>query len=128
MTPGVRFSIVAVALAAGAAGICPLCGGASAGTSLLAAQEAQAADTAVARFTVAGMTCGSCATTARVALQRLAGVYSAEVSYDSATAVVQYDPRRVTPERIAEHLRRMTGFRATLTADRSAVGGRRSGG
>jgi len=110
-----------VAVAAGAAGIRPLCRGASAGTPLLAAQEAQAADTAVARFTVTGMTCGSCATTARVALQRLTGVYRATVSYDSSSAIVQYDPRRTSPDRIADQLVRMTGYRATLVTDRNAV-------
>jgi copper chaperone CopZ len=124
MKVGLASAVVTVS----AARLCPLCGGAPVGAATLAAAEVQAPDTAVARFAIQGMTCGSCATTARVALLRLAGVYRANISYDSASAVVQYDPRLVTPQRIAEHLHRMTGYRATLTADRSAVVGRRAGG
>ena len=78
--------------------------------AVLAAQ----ADTAQVRFAITGMTCGSCAVTARFALQRLDGVYSAEVSYDSASAMVRYDPQRVTPAQIAAHLERLTGYRATV--------------
>ena len=80
----------------------------------------QRADTAVVRFGVTGMTCGSCATTARLALQRLPGVHGAVVSYDSASALVRYDPRRVNPAVIAQHLERMTGYRATVRADSAA--------
>ena len=88
------------------------------------AQDATAAvraDTAAVRFSVAGMTCGSCATTARLALRRLAGVYSAVVSYDSASAVVRYDPLQVNPGQIAQHLERMTGYRATPLASETAT-------
>ncbi|MDP3766502.1 MAG: heavy metal-associated domain-containing protein, partial [Dehalococcoidia bacterium] len=85
------------------------------------AAEVQAPDTAVARFAIQGMTCGSCATTARVALQRLAGVYRANISYDSASAVVRYDARRVNPTQIAQHLERLTGYRATLLAGETAT-------
>ena len=84
------------------------------------APAAQGADTAAVRFGIAGMTCGTCATTARLALQRLAGVHSAVVSYDSASAVVRYDPHRVNPAQIAQHLERMTGYRATVRADSTA--------
>lgn len=110
MTMGFAAAVAAVAAARPG----PLCGGAPAGVAPVAAGTVQAADTAVARFTISGMTCGSCATTARVALQRSEGVYSASVSYDSASAVVRFDPRRTTSARLAEHLLRMTGYHATL--------------
>jgi mercuric ion binding protein len=99
--------------------VCPLC---RAGARPVAAQER--ADTAVARLSVSGMTCATCPLTARLALQRLAGVYSAAVSYDSASAVVRYDPRRVNPTQIVRHLERLTGYRATLLAAGSAAGPR----
>ncbi len=113
---------VLVALAAGAGGVslCGVCGG---GQAAAGAVE-QAADTVVARFAVSGMTCGSCATTARVALRRIPGVYDARVSYDSATAVVRYDPSRVTPAQIAEQLERRTGYRAHLVAESPRAPGR----
>jgi copper chaperone CopZ len=59
------------------------------------------------------MTCGTCPTTARLALKRLAGVYSATVTLDDSLGVVRYDPRRVTPAQIAAHLTKLTGFGAT---------------
>lgn len=116
MSRSIAFAFVGLA-ALGAAGVvCPICG---AGARPVFAE--QPADTAVARFTVSGMTCGSCSLTARVALQRLPGVYGADVSYDSASAVVRYDPRRVNPAQIAQHLERLTGYRATLLAGETAT-------
>lgn len=112
--PG-AIGLIGAALLIGAGAFCPLCGG---GATRVEARTVQsAADTAVAWFTVTGMTCGSCTTTARLALRRLEGVYAAEVSYDSATAVVRYDPRRVTPVQIVAHLERLTGYRATAVTE-----------
>jgi copper chaperone CopZ len=56
------------------------------------------------------MTCVSCTTTARIALKRLDGVYDATVTIGNSLGVVRYDPHRVTPEQIAAHLTRLTGF------------------
>ncbi|MEK6768686.1 MAG: heavy metal-associated domain-containing protein [Gemmatimonadota bacterium] len=128
MLQAMKIGLASAVVALSAARLCPWCGGSPVGAATLAAAEVQAPDTAVARFAIQGMTCGSCATTARVALQRLAGVYRANISYDSATAVVRYDPRRLTPAQIAQHLEHLTGYRATLTAEHSAVGGRQGGG
>lgn len=44
---------------------------------------------------VSGMTCGGCAITVQTSLTNLDGVARVEVSYDSAQAVVIYDPARV---------------------------------
>jgi copper chaperone CopZ len=99
-----------------AAFLCPIC---EDGVPVVEAQAPVAADSTV-RFHVTGMTCGSCATTARTALRRLAGVRSAAVSYDSATATVRFDARQVNSAQIASHLLRMTGYRATVIADSAA--------
>lgn len=116
-----KFGLASAVVALSAARLCPWCGGSPVGAATLAAAEVQAPDTAVARFGIQGMTCGSCATTARVALQRLAGVYRANISYDSASAVVRYDARRVNPTQIVQHLERLTGYRATLLAGGTAT-------
>lgn len=111
----------------GAAAICPLCGGGirTAGAQSLQA-VAQAPDTATVRFHISRMTCGSCPTTARLALKRLAGVYSATVTLDDSVGVVRYDPRRVNPAQIAAHLTKLTGFGATVLPDTTkARGGNR---
>lgn len=72
------------------------------------------ADTAEVRLAITGMTCGSCATTARIALERAEGVYEALVSYDSASAVVRYDPQKTSPERFIAQLEKMTGYKARV--------------
>lgn len=76
-----------------------------------------AADTAQLRLHISGMTCGSCPTTARLALQRLTGVYSATVTLDDSLGLVRYDPRRVTPAQIVSHLQRFTGYVSTVLPD-----------
>ncbi len=73
-----------------------------------------AADTAKVKLAISGMTCGSCATTARIVLKRVAGVYDAEVSYDSASAVVLYDPEETSPEEFISYLEEMTGYEARI--------------
>lgn len=102
----------------GAALLCPLCGG---GVQSADAQNvgvaAQAVDTATVRFHISRMTCGSCPATARLALKRLPGVYSATVTLNDSLGVVRYDVKRVTPAQIAAHLTRLTGFGATPLPD-----------
>jgi copper chaperone CopZ len=72
------------------------------------------ADTVVAHLAVKGMTCGSCAATARLVLKRVPGVHDAEVSYETASAVVRYDPARTDPARFIARLREMTGYEARV--------------
>ena len=115
-----------VAGIAGTAIVCPLCGG---GAAAVGAQSVRAgvqvADSATVRFHISGMTCGSCPTTARLALKRLPGVYRATVTLDDSVGVVRYDPRKVTPALIAAHLTRLTGFGARVLADSTERTGRR---
>ncbi len=98
--------------------LCPLCGG---GVQAADAQNlpvaTQAPDTATVRLHISRMTCGSCPTTARLALKRLPGVYSATVTLADSLGVVRYDPKRVTPSRVAAHLTELTGFGATILPD-----------
>ena len=78
---------------------------------------AQSPDTATVRLHISKMTCGSCPATARLALKRLTGVYSATVTLDDSLGVVRYDPRQVSPAHIAAELTRLTGFGATILPD-----------
>lgn len=68
---------------------------------------------AQARFKITGMTCAGCATTIKAALERTAGVRRAEVSYERAEAVVDYDPQVTSPEKIREAINE-TGFTAEV--------------
>lgn len=72
------------------------------------------ADTTRVKLTVRGMTCGACAVTARLVLKRADGVYRADVSHDSASAVVWYDSTRTGPERFIARLEDMTGYEAEV--------------
>jgi len=108
----------------GAAFFCPLCGGGIQGAGVQSLGiAAQTPDTATVRLHISKMTCGSCPTTARLALKRLAGVYSATVTLDDSLGVVRYDPRRVKPTEIAAHLTRLTGFGATVLPDTTKTPG-----
>jgi Cu+-exporting ATPase len=73
---------------------------------------------ATAVIGVEGMTCGSCATTVRLALNRVSGVISAEVSFEKGEAKVSYDPALATPEQLKTAIDR-AGFKATETRMKS---------
>ncbi len=124
MLSSLKLTLLFAAGVGGAAVLCPLCG---AGLQTAGAQPTQvalqAADTATVRLHISKMTCGSCPATARLALKRLKGVYSARVTLDDSLGVVKYDPRRVTPAEIAAHLTRLTGFGAAILSDSSKTPG-----
>ncbi len=123
-----KSALAAVAALLGAGGLCPLSSTRTAVGSAQSLSIAQPApDTATVRLHISGMTCGSCPITARAALKKLPGVFSATVTLDDSLGVVRYDPRKVTPAQIAAHLTRLTGYGARVMAD-SAKAPRRSGG
>src|SRR5437763_6234087 len=124
MVSSMKLALLFAAGLGGAAALSPFCGG---GIQTPGAQPAPAAvqvpDTATVRLHISKMTCGSCPATARLALKRLPGVYSAAVTLNDSLGVVRYDPRRVKPAEIAAHLTRPTGFGATILPDTSKTPG-----
>ncbi len=124
MLSSAKAGLLVAAGLTGAAFLCPLCGG---GLQAARAQNlgiaAQTPDTAAVRLHISKMTCGSCPTTARLALKRLKGVYSATVTLDDSLGVVRYDPRQVNPAQIAAHLVKLTGFGATILTDTTKAPG-----
>lgn len=78
---------------------------------------ANGADTVTVKLAIKGMTCGGCAAAARMALLRAGGVYKAEVSLETASAVVQYDPQKTSPDALIAHLKKATGFEARVVSD-----------
>jgi mercuric ion transport protein len=62
-----------------------------------------------ATFKVEGMTCASCETTIKLALERTPGVGRAEVSYDRGEAVVEYDPKKTTQQKLRDAIN-STGY------------------
>jgi len=61
-------------------------------------------------FTVTGMTCASCETTIKLALEKTPGVKRAEVSYDISEAVVEYDAKVITREKLRDVIN-STGYK-----------------
>jgi copper chaperone CopZ len=53
------------------------------------------------------MTCGNCARTVERRLAATPGVGKASVNLDSASAEVEYDPARVSPEVLAGAIRQL---------------------
>ena len=66
------------------------------------AQDAHpVAATMQARFTVDGMTCGSCNVAVKVAAEKVVGVSKAGASHEKQTAWAVYDPTKTNPRDIA---------------------------
>ncbi len=63
-------------------------------------------------ISVNGMTCGSCAASVQLALDKVNGVQSAAVSYENKEAGVSYDATLVTPEQLKAAIESL-GFKVT---------------
>lgn len=121
----ITFATIGLVGIAGALSICPLCGviaGQGGGdVSLVSAANAvqvvaplsaqtpatvpaqvpstQATSTVVT-LKIKGMTCGGCVFGVKKVLTRLDGVSKADVSYEKASAVVTFNPAKVTVEQM----------------------------
>ncbi len=69
-------------------------------TAVLFAVPVLAADIARIELSVPGMDCEACPITVRKALEKTPGVKSAKVDFPTKSAVVEYDPRVTSPERL----------------------------
>lgn len=74
------------------------------------------AQTTTSTFDVEGMTCGGCEAGVKLKVKRLDGVAAVDASYDDGTAVVTYDPEKVTPEQIIAAIEEL-GYDAELRVD-----------
>lgn len=111
-------SISLFAAVVGAVILCPVCeSDVAEARSTVSRQTMQAPDTATVRLHISGMTCSTCPVTARVALDKLAGVYKATVTLPDSLGVVKFDPSKVKPAEIAAHLTKMTGYGAKVLPD-----------
>ena len=74
-------------------------------------------DSAKVTLNVEGMTCGGCALSARLVLEKLDGVKKAEVIYEKKLAIVTYDPAKTTPEKMVAALKTKLKYTATVLSD-----------
>ncbi len=113
----------------GALCICPLCENAlsSRGVSFFSAAtptvvlasseqsiQRQAPATRVVALKIDGMTCGGCVYGVKKVLTRLNGVSKAVVRYETKSAVVTFDPARVTVEQMVKAIETL-GYKATAS-------------
>jgi copper chaperone CopZ len=105
-------AVVAFALSPWYAGALAHWFSAGAATPSVQPQAAAAQQTAGAQvtFKVSGMTCTSCETAVRLALEGAPGVRRAEVSYQRGEAVVVYDPKTTTTDKLREAINQ-TGYK-----------------
>jgi len=71
-------------------------------TSLLAVAGITAAETRSVTLSVPGMTCAACPITVKKALNGVAGVTKAEVSYEKKEAVVTFDDTKTNVEALTK--------------------------
>ncbi len=79
------------------------------------ARAEDAAGSATVSLHVEGMTCASCKVAVRTALSKLDGVKGAKVDVTKKSAIVDYDPTRVTPQQMVDAVNRL-GYQASLPA------------
>jgi len=87
-----------------AIGLTAACSGsteARADTQTGAAETATPVAYQTAEFAIENMTCASCPITVRKAMERVPGVQSVKVDYETKIATVEYDPALSTPADIA---------------------------
>ncbi|MBI2928692.1 MAG: cation transporter, partial [Verrucomicrobia bacterium] len=68
-------------------------------------------NSALVKVKIPSMDCAACAVSIQTKLRKQAGVVTAQVSYDTKEAVVQYDTTRLSPEKIIAAIDE-TGFKA----------------
>jgi mercuric ion transport protein len=72
------------------------------------------ANSAVLKVKIPSMDCAACAVSIQTKLRKQTGVVTAQVSYDTKEAVVQYDAAKLSPEKIIAAIDQ-TGFKAEPT-------------
>jgi copper chaperone CopZ len=77
------------------------------------------AATESAVVSVEGMSCSACVARIKRSLAKLEGVGEADVSLEERVARVAYDPRRVTPEKVAVFIADL-GYKTQLRDQESA--------
>lgn len=84
-----------------------------AGIALVAALGTHASESRQATLDIKGMDCAACPVTVKVVLTRQPGVADVKVDAKQSTAVVTFDPAKVSADRLAKVVTE-TGYPATL--------------
>ena len=73
---------------------------------------------AIATLHISGMTCGACATSAKIVLKKQNGVRKADVSYAKKSATVEYDPSVTSGRKLAAAIEAALPYKAQVVEDK----------
>jgi copper chaperone len=109
-----------IAAMGGGSVLCPICGAGTPAMTPFAAEHYSAATIATpvpaeVTLRITGMTCGGCVLGVRKVLTRLDGVTSADVSYEKGSAIVRFDPSRVTTAKMIAAIKTL-GYTAVVAS------------
>ncbi len=68
-------------------------------------------------FQVTGMACDGCEVAVKMAVKKLDGIHQVDASYKEGSAVVSYDPSKVTPEEIEAAIEKI-GYQSKLQSEK----------
>ena len=68
----------------------------------------------VCTLKVKGMACSACAARVREEAMKIDGVTAAKVDQPTGLAQITFDPKKVSPQEIAERITKITGFKAEV--------------
>ncbi len=83
------------------------------GTAVVAGDSKATTNAVVSTFEVNGMTCGGCSSGLRLQVKKLEGIEDIKVSHEDGSAMVTYDPDKVSPKDILKAIEKM-GFEGKL--------------
>ncbi len=73
---------------------------------------------AIATLHIEGMTCGACATSAKIVLKKQNGVKNAAVSYQKKAATVEYDPAVTNGKKLAAAIEAALPYKAQVVEEK----------
>ena len=80
---------------------------------LLLSVSVAAEEPARLELSIKGMDCGGCAKGIEAMLEVLEGVIKASVSFEASAGIVEYNPGKVTPEKIIGEIKDL-GYKVTV--------------
>lgn len=97
------------------------CAPSAAANNKVTAKPTAATDGSAVTLKVTGMTCEMCAKGVTSALQKIAGVKTANVSWDKSQAIVTMDAAKVKTEQLIAAVDKAGGDRHTFKAEKAEV-------
>ncbi len=76
--------------------------------------QAQQTETEKVKLKITGLTCAGCASNLHKVLSETTGIFKNSVEYPGDLAVVEYDPKKITPDEIIKAIEDKTSYSAEI--------------